>query len=146
MLFINKIFLTGRATADITVRAAGKSKVGSFRLVSNRLIKKQDGSKDEKATYVDCEVWDKRAEYAETRVKKGAVVFVEGRLEMDEWNDKESGQKRNRLKIYVDNMQVDGAKSEDGASGGKSTKGRKQQQEEDADEAVPVADGADLPF
>lgn len=145
MLFINKIFLTGRATADVKVKQVGKSKVASFRLVSNRLIKKTDGSKEEKATYVDCETWEKRAEYAETRVKKGAVVYIEGRLELDEWTDKDSGEKRNRLKIYVENMQVDGAKSEDGGAGNtKFSKGRKQTDEEG--EPAEATAGADLPF
>jgi single-strand DNA-binding protein len=145
MLFINKIFLTGRATADVNVKQVGKSKLATFRLVSNRLIKKQDGSKEEKATYIDCETWEKRAEYAETRVKKGSIVYVEGRIELDEWKDSKTGENRSRLKVYVENMQVDGAKTEGGSSGGRQS--RKSADEDGEDQGVPQeASGADLPF
>lgn len=142
MLFINKIMLTGRATADVNVKQVGKSKLATFRLVSNRLIKKQDGSKEEKATYIDCETWEKRAEYAEGKVKKGSIVYVEGRIELDEWKDAKTGENRSRLKVYVENMQVDSPKSEGGAG-----KGRKSDEDgEDSNVPQEASSTSELPF
>jgi single-strand DNA-binding protein len=107
--------------------------------VNNRLFTKKNGEKEEKATYIDCETWDKRADYAAERVKKGAYLLIQGRLEGDEWNDKKTGEKRSRLKVYVENLQVDTKPGE-----GKS---KAAAPEEDGEQAsVPAGDTSELPF
>jgi single-strand DNA-binding protein len=107
MLNLNVVHLVGRSVADAETKDIGKdSKVATFRLVHNRRIKRRDGEYDEKATYVDCEVWGQRADYAGQYVKKGTPVLVRGQLETDEWTTKE-GQKRSKLKIYCDQIQAE---------------------------------------
>lgn len=106
MFHLNDVRFLGRAVAPAECKDIGKdSKVATFRLVSNRKIKRRDGEYTEKATFVDCEVWGQRAEYAGLYVKKGTEVLVRGALETDEWETKE-GQKRSKLKIYCDQIQA----------------------------------------
>lgn len=107
MLQLNSVNFLGRSVSDAQVKEVGKdSCVATFRLVSNRRIKKRDGEYSEKATFIDCEAWGQRAEYASNYIKKGTPVLVRGSLETDEWETKE-GQKRSKLKIYCDSVQAE---------------------------------------
>jgi len=106
MFYLNEIRFLGRSVKDAELKNVGESRVATFRLVSNRRIKKRDGTYDEKATYIDCEVWNQRADYASSYVKKGTPVLVRGQLETDEWTSKE-GQKRSKLKIYASEIQAE---------------------------------------
>jgi single-strand DNA-binding protein len=143
MLSGNQVVLVGRAVGDAQTKKVGSTQVTSFRVVTNRYVKKKNGEGEEKATYVDCEAWEKRSEYAESRVKKGVGLLITGRLESDEWTDKQTGAKRSRLKVYVENLQVDAGKN----GGGKAKAPSEDEgQGEDANEPVPASDGADLPF
>lgn len=117
MLSGNFVVIAGRAVADAQTKQVGSSQVTSFRVVSNRFVKKKNGEGEEKATYIDCETWDKRAEYAADKVKKGVPLLVQGRLETDEWTDKKTNEKRSRLKVYVESLQVDGTKNGGGSNG-----------------------------
>jgi len=112
MFYKNSVDLIGRATRDAEIKNVGKdSKVATFRLVSNRRIKKRNDEYVEKATFVDCEAWGQRADYVEQYVKKGTPVFVQGQLETDEWETAE-GQRRSKLKIYCNSVQVERPKDE----------------------------------
>ena len=116
MFYLNEIKIIGRAVADAHVKDIGEnSKVATFRIVSNRQIKKRNGEKDERSTFVDVEVWGQRAEYAGNYIKKGTPVFVQGQLESDEWE--KDGQKRSKLKIYGNSIQAQRPRSDDDDSG-----------------------------
>jgi len=116
MFYVNEVRLLGRATKDAEFKVIGKdSKLATFRLVSNRRIKRRDGTYGDKATFVDCEVWGQRAEYASDNVKKGTPVLIAGQLETDEWE--KDGQKRSKLKIYCNSIQVDRPRSESAEGG-----------------------------
>jgi len=105
MFYLNEIKIIGRATADAQVKQIGENSIlATFRIVSNRQVKKRNGEKSEKSTFVDVEVWGQRAEYAGNYVKKGTPVFVQGQLETDEWE--KDGQKRSKLKIYANSIQA----------------------------------------
>jgi single-strand DNA-binding protein len=97
--------MIGRATADAKVKQVSESsQVATFRIVSNKQIKKRDGTKDEKSTFIDVEVWGQRAEYAGNYIKRGTPVLVRGELETDEWE--KDGQKRSKIKIYGVSVQA----------------------------------------
>ncbi len=129
MFYLNEVRLLGRSTRDAEFKDVGKdSKLATFRLVSNRRIKKRDGTYGEKATFVDCEVWGQRAEYARDNIKKGSPVLVAGQLETDEWE--KDGQKRSKIKIYCNSVQVDRPKTDTPAEG------------QGESQAEPVAAGA----
>jgi len=105
VFYLNDVNMIGRSTADAVVKdVSSTSKVATFRIVSNKRIKRKNGEKDEKSTFVDVEVWGQRAEYAGNYIKKGTPVLVKGELETDEWE--KDGQRRSKLKIYGAHIQA----------------------------------------
>src|SRR6185312_9716009 len=76
----------------------------------------ENGEKREEVTFVDVTVWGRTAENVGEYLKKGRPVFIEGRLQLDSWEDKQSGQKRNKLRVVADNVQFLGSRS--GGGGG----------------------------
>jgi len=137
MFYLNEIKIIGRAVADAQVKDIGEnSKVATFRIVSNRQIKKRNGEKDERSTFVDVEVWGQRAEYAGNYVKKGTPVFVQGQLESDEWE--KDGQKRSKLKIYGNSIQAQRPRSEEDEGSSQSSQSRQT--------ATASAGSDDVPF
>ncbi len=113
-LNLNKVLLAGNLTRDPQVRIAGKSSVADFGLAINRRYKSGDEKKEE-TTFVDVECWGTTAEMVGQYLTKGRGVYIEGRLKLDQWDDKESGQKRSKLKIVADTVQfIDGPKTASG--------------------------------
>ncbi len=104
-MYLNLMQIVGRATRDVELNDLGNSKVTTFRIVSNKRIKKQDGSFEERATFIDCEAWGQRAEFASKFIKKGMRVYVSGELEQDEWENK-AGERRQKHKIYVQVVRI----------------------------------------
>jgi len=146
MFYLNEVRFLGRAVKDVELKSVGESRVATFRLVSNRRIKKRDGTYDEKATYIDCEVWNQRADYASQYVKKGTPVMVRGQLETDEWTSKE-GQKRSKLKIYASEIQAERPRQDKPGEDANQDAGQGQAQPDSAPASAPAnAGGSDLPF
>lgn len=117
----NKVFLMGNLTRDVEVRnlPSGGS-VANIGLAVNRRFRTQDGQNREETTFVDCEAWGRTAEVMAQYLSKGRPVFIEGRLRLDQWQDKDGGN-RSKLKVIVENFQfVDsrGGGDGDGGSGG----------------------------
>ncbi len=107
-LNINRILLAGHLTRDPEVRIfAQENTVANFGLAINRRFKGSDGQMKEEVTFVDCEAWGRTAELAGQYLTKGRAVFVEGRLKLDTWQDKE-GKNRSRLKVVIDSLQFVG--------------------------------------
>ncbi|MFZ4588131.1 MAG: single-stranded DNA-binding protein [Terrimicrobiaceae bacterium] len=120
MASVNKVMLIGNVTRDPEVKFTAKgSAVTDIGLAINRNYTLESGEKREEVTYIDVELWGRLAEIAGEYAKKGRPVFIEGRLRMDTWEDKASGQKRSRLKVVGENLQLLGGKS--GGSGSPSS-------------------------
>jgi single-strand DNA-binding protein len=120
MASLNKVMLIGNVTRDPEIKYTPKgSAVADVGLAINRTYTNQGGEKVEEVTYVDVELWGRLAEIANEYAKKGRSIFVEGRLRIDSWEDKQSGQKRNRLKVVGEAMQLLGSRP-GGSSGGGS--------------------------
>ena len=116
MSSFNKVMLMGNLTRDIELRytPAGKA-VGAFGIAVNRKFRDSKTNETrEEVTFVDCEVWDKTAENMSQHLSKGKPVFIEGRLKLDQWNDKTSGEKRSKLKVVVDTFQFIGGPKPEG--------------------------------
>lgn len=113
MANMNKVLLMGNLTRDVELRTAGASQVGKFGLAVNRKWVGGDGEKKEEVTFVDCEAWGKTAETMAKYLGKGRGVFIEGRLKLDQWDDKESGAKRSKLSVVVESFQFIDAKPAD---------------------------------
>jgi single-strand DNA-binding protein len=108
---LNKCLLIGHCTRDPEIRFTPKgTAVAEIGLAVNRVYSGDDGQKKEEVTFVDVTFWGRQAEIAERYLRKGQPVFVEGRLQLDTWDDKQSGQKRSRLRVVADNLQQLGSR------------------------------------
>ena len=111
MASFNKVILLGNLTRDPEVRYTPKgSAVADLGIAVNRQYTLESGEKREEVTFVDVTFWGRTAEVAGEYLKKGRPVFIEGRLQLDTWDDKQSGQKRSRLKVIGETMQMLGAR------------------------------------
>jgi len=106
MASLNKVLLMGNVTRDPELRyISSGTAVLDLGLAVNRRVKSQDGTWTDEATFLTVTVWGKQAESCAEYLSKGRAVFVEGRLHMDQWDDKKTGEKRSRLQITAENVQ-----------------------------------------
>jgi len=147
---LNKTQLIGRITRDPELKALSSgTNVCSFSLATNRFFT-QNGEKKETTEFHNCVAWGKTADVVAQYVKKGSLLYVEGRLETKSWDDKNTGEKKYRTEIIVENVQL----PPKGMSGASSTPvSRKSAEEQEADKRfdgddVPQddIDPADIPF
>jgi len=101
---LNRVMLMGNLTRDPDIRETRSGiPVGDLGLAVNDRFKDRNGQLQERVCFVDVVVWDKLAGLCGARLRKGSPIFVEGRLEMDEWTDPE-GKKRNRIRVRCERM------------------------------------------
>ena len=101
----NKVLLMGNLTRDVQLKSLPSGQpVAEIGLAINRKFKTKDGQDREEVTYVDCECWGPRAEVIAKYFSKGKPIFVEGRLKLDSWEDKD-GQKRSKMRVVIDDFQ-----------------------------------------
>jgi len=140
MATLNKVMLMGRLTAapdEPRTLANSGTVVVKFRLAVGRSRKNQETGQwenDPNVLYIDCEVYSRPdakrnlADVVTRYVKQGDQLFIEGRLQLDEWQDKATGVKRSKHKVVVDSIELLGGKGSDGgemggAMGGASNTG-----------------------
>src|SRR5215212_3715167 len=118
MASFNRVILLGNLTRDPEVRYTPKgSAVAEVGLAVNRNYTTEGGEKREETTFVDVTLWGRTAEIAGEYLKKGRPVLIEGRLQLDTWDDKQSGQKRSKLKVVGEAMQLLGGRPGGGTGG-----------------------------
>lgn len=106
MASVNKVMLLGNLTRDPEIRYTPKgTAVTDLGMAINRVRTGDNGERIEEVTYVDVTLWGRQAELAGQYLGKGRPVFIEGRLQLDQWDDKQTGQKRSRLRVVGENMQ-----------------------------------------
>jgi single-strand DNA-binding protein len=111
MASFNKVILLGNLTRDPEVRYTPKgSAVCDLGIAINRQYTLESGEKREEVTFVDVVLWSRLAEIAGEYLKKGRPIFIEGRLQLDTWDDKQSGQKRSKLRVIGETMQLLGGR------------------------------------
>ncbi len=122
----NKVILMGNLTRDPETRTTpnGQS-VTNFSLAVNRTWKGQDGQTNEDVSYIDCVAWGKPGEIIAQYLGKGRAVLVSGRLDQRSWEDKETGGKRSKVEVIVEdfNFVGDGQGGSAGNSGGYNSGG-----------------------
>ena len=120
MASYNKVILVGNLTRDPELRhTPSGAAVTDLGLAVNRTwTDRNTNQKNEETTFVDVTCWSRTAEIACEYLRKGRPVLIEGRLQMDEWSDKETGQKRTKLKVVCDSMQMLGSRDGGGGGGG----------------------------
>ena len=118
MANFNRVLLIGNLTRDPQLRyTPSQMAVCDFGLAVNRRMRTSGGEQKEEVCFVDITAWGKQAETLCKYVTKGQQLFVEGRLTLDQWEDK-TGQKRSRLRVTLENFQFLGAPR--GAGGGRA--------------------------
>ena len=116
---LNKVLLMGNLTRDPELRVTPKgTSICQFSLAINRQFKMESGETREEVTYIDIEAWGKQGETIAKYVTKGRPLFVEGRLRLDQWEDKNTKEKRSRMKVVLENFQFLGDSRGGGAGGG----------------------------
>lgn len=117
MASFNKVILLGNLTRDPQVRyTPSGTAVAEIGMAVNRYwFDKQTNSRREETTFVDVTLWGRDAEVAGEYLAKGRPVLIEGRLQLDTWDDKQTGQKRSKLRVVAERMQMLGGRGEGGA-------------------------------
>jgi single-strand DNA-binding protein len=121
MANLNRVLLIGNLTRDPELRQTPKgTAVAQFGIAVNRTFRGEDGQSREETTFVDLEAWGKQAETIAKYMSKGRPIFIEGRLKLDQWEDKNGGGKRSKLRVVVENFQFLGSRQggEEGVGGG----------------------------
>jgi single-strand DNA-binding protein len=123
MASFNKVILLGNLTRDPQVRyTPSGTAVAEIGLAVNRYwFDKQTNSRREETTFVDVTLWARDAEVAGEYLAKGRPVLIEGRLQLDTWDDKQTGQKRSKLRVVGERMQMLGSRGEGGGGGRAAT-------------------------
>ncbi len=118
MASLNKVMLIGNLTRDPEIRYTPKGQaVTDIGLAVNRVYSTESGEKREEVTFIDVTLWGRTAEVVHQYCKKGRPLFVEGRLQLDTWDDKQTGQKRSKLKVIGDGIQLLGSRESGGGEG-----------------------------
>jgi len=129
MASYNKVILVGNLTRDPEVKYTPKgTAITDIGLAVNRTYSTDSGEKREEVTFIDITLWGRTAEIVGEYCKKGRPLLVEGRLQLDTWDDKQTGQKRSKLKVVGENIQLlgsrEGGGGEEGGGGGGGGGGR----------------------
>ncbi len=115
---LNRVLLMGNLTRDPELKYTPKgTAIADIGLAVNRVYSTDQGERREEVTFVDVELWGRQAEIAGEYLKKGRPVFIEGRLKLDMWDDKQTGQKRSKMKVVGEMLQLLGSREAGGPDG-----------------------------
>ena len=158
MANLNKVMLIGNLTADPEPRTTPRgTALTELRIAVNRVAPgPNEGERREETTFLDVTCWGRTGEIAAQYLSKGRPVFIEGRLQMDTWEDRQTGQKRSRIRIVAENLQLlSGGRGEGGSSapssGSYSSYRQQSQPQQPAAPSttpapMPMDDDDDIPF
>ena len=153
MASYNKVILIGNLTRDPELRYTPKGMaIAKLGLAVNRTWRNEAGESKEEVTFVDVDSFGRQAETLAQYLKKGSPLMVEGRLKLDQWDDKQTGQKRSRLGVILEGFQFLGGGNRGGEGGpGEAPRSRpapagpKTEAPADSDGPPPPEDD-DVPF
>lgn len=113
MASLNKVFLWGNLTREVDLRhLQSGDAVCEFGMAVSRKFT-SNGQQQEEVCFVDISAWGKTAENCKQYLSKGSQVMVEGRLKLDQWEDRNGGGKRSKLKVQAENVQFVGSRRDD---------------------------------
>lgn len=119
MASFNKVLLMGNLTRDPQLKfTPSNMAVCEFGIACNRKFKSAQGEDREEVTFVDITAWGKTGELINQYFTKGKPIFIEGRLKLDQWEDKQGGGKRSKLSVVCENFQFIGGRDGGGGGGG----------------------------
>jgi single-strand DNA-binding protein len=154
---VNKVILVGRLGRDPETRyTSGGQAVANFSVATDESYKDRNGERQKRTEWHKIVVWGKQAEIAQQYLKKGSLIFIEGRIQSREWQDKE-GQKRTSFEIVATNFRMLGGRGEGssmaaGAAAGGAVHAEDHDQSGHADDTFPASapgpeiSDEDIPF
>ena len=138
---LNKVMLMGNLTRDPELRyTPNNTAVANIGMAINRDWKNQSGERQQETTFVDIEAWGRQAELLSQYLTKGRPLFVEGRLKLDQWQDKEGGN-RSKLKVVLESFQFIDARP--AGQGNGNTSGQQSSSSSSASASSAPQDGND---
>jgi single-strand DNA-binding protein len=153
MANFNKVILAGNLTRDPELRYTPKGMaIAKLGLAINRTWKNEAGETKEEVTFVDVDAFGRTAETIGQYLKKGRPILIEGRLKLDQWDDKQTGQKRSRLGVVLETFQFldSGNRGESNGPRTRSTSTSASPAADDApvppDAEAPAPEQDDVPF
>jgi single-strand DNA-binding protein len=155
MANFNKVILAGNLTRDPELRYTPKgTAIAKIGLAINRTWKNEAGETKEEATFVDVEAFGRQAEVIGQYMKKGRPFLVEGRLKLDQWEDKNTHQKQSKLKVVLESFSFIDSNRGEGSGGAPSEAPRsrpaapapKAEAPAPEGEAAPPPEEDDVPF
>lgn len=115
---LNMVLLMGNLTRDPELRyLPSNTPVANIGIAVNRRWRNQQGEQQEEVLFVDCEAFGRTAESINQYLRKGRPIFIEGRLKLDQWTDKE-GQNRSKMKVVIETFQFVDSRAQGDAAGG----------------------------
>lgn len=152
---LNKVMLMGNLTRDPELRYTPNNiAVVGLGVAVNRRWRNQQGEQQDETTFVDCDAFGRTAEVINQYLKKGRPIFIEGRLKLDQWEDRD-GNKRSKLKVVVDRFEFVDSRSDESSGGGNYSRAPSNRQPvaapvasgstDDSNAHVPITDD-DIPF
>lgn len=151
MASFNKVILVGNLTRDPELRYTPKgTAIAKIGIAVNRVWTNEAGEKKEEVTFVDVDVFGRTAENVGQYMRKGRPILIEGRLRLDQWDDKQTGQKKSKLGVVAETVQFLGSPA-GGGEGGAPAPTRQRPSASSAPASEPVeGDGPpesdDVPF
>jgi single-strand DNA-binding protein len=110
---VNKVTLAGRLTRDPETRYTNSgTAITDISIAVSRFYKNEAGETRDETDFIDVTAFGRSAEIIQKHLHKGNPLFVEGRLKLDQWDDKQTGAKRSRLKVIAESMQFVGPRAE----------------------------------
>ncbi|MDE2681047.1 MAG: single-stranded DNA-binding protein [Verrucomicrobiota bacterium] len=147
----NKVILMGNLTRDPEVKyTSGGTAIAKIGMAINRTWTNKEGQKQEETTFVDVDAFGRQAEVIGQYLKKGRPVMIEGRLKLDQWDDKQTGQKRSKLGVTLEGFQfLDSGGGAGGGDGGGNYQAQSNAPAASGNSSAPAAslpEDDDVPF
>ncbi len=143
MASFNKVILVGNLTRDPELRYTPKgTAIAKIGLAVNRVWTNEAGEKKEEVTFVDVDVFGRTAENVGQYMRKGRPILIEGRLRLDQWDDKQTGQKKSKLGVVAETVQFLGS-APGGGEGGAPSAPAAPRAARPAAPAAPAPDASD---
>jgi single-strand DNA-binding protein len=139
MASVNKVILVGRLGKDPEIRSTPNGQtVAKFTVATDERYTDRNGEKQERTEWHNIVAWGKLAEICGQYLRKGKLIYIDGSIRTDSWDDKESGQKRYRTEIIANQMQMLDRRGDEGGGGGSYTGGATR------GTAKPASSGAEM--
>lgn len=141
---INNVQLAGRLTRDPDLKHTPSGlAICEIGLAVTRFYKSKDGERKEDTLFINITAFDKQAEFLGDKLRKGRPIYVEGRLVFDQWEDKSTGQKRSKIEVRANRVQILDWDDQGGGGGQRSGGGNYDRSGQGGSEPAPEDD---IPF